>query len=38
MGEVDKCISILDYYNKNAKEFIKDEQIPTRYKEAYVVN
>ena len=38
MGEVDKCIGLIDYYNKHSVEFLKDDKLDTRYKEGYVVN
>jgi succinate-semialdehyde dehydrogenase/glutarate-semialdehyde dehydrogenase len=38
ISEVNKCIGLLDYYNQKSHEFLEDEKIPTKYKEALVVN
>lgn len=37
VGEVDKSITMIDYYHKNAEEFLRDEVIPTKYAKTTVV-
>jgi succinate-semialdehyde dehydrogenase / glutarate-semialdehyde dehydrogenase len=37
VGEVDKSISIIDYYIKNAENFLREEVIPTKYPKTTVV-
>jgi len=36
IGEIEKSISICDYYSKNAKKFLKEEQISTDDTKSYV--
>ena len=36
LGEIDKSISICDFYAKNAKKFLKVEHIPTEASKSYV--
>jgi succinate-semialdehyde dehydrogenase / glutarate-semialdehyde dehydrogenase len=36
-GEVDKSISMIDYYTKNAEKFLIDEEIPTKYPKTTIV-
>lgn len=38
VAEVEKSISIIDYYMKNAEGFMKEEILETRYKGASVVH
>ncbi len=38
VGEVDKSIKLIEYYQNNAKEFLEDENLQSKYLEAYVVN
>lgn len=37
IGEVDKSIGMIDYYIKNAENFLKEEVIPTKYPKTTVV-
>ena len=37
MGEVDKSISMIDYYTQNAENILKEEIIPTKYQKTIVV-
>ena len=37
LGEIDKSVSLIDYYHKNAETFLKEEHIQTKFKEASVV-
>ena len=38
LGEIDKSVSIIDYYNKTAEQFLEEETIPSRFKHALVVS
>lgn len=38
VGEIDKSISMIDYFNKNTENFLKDETLLTHYPNTLVVN
>ena len=41
IGEVDKCIAIIDYYNKHSIKFLEPEilsDIPDKYSHTFVMN
>jgi succinate-semialdehyde dehydrogenase/glutarate-semialdehyde dehydrogenase len=37
-GEVEKSIKMIEYYQNNAIEFMKEENLPSKFLESYVVN
>lgn len=36
IGEVEKSIGMIDYYCKNAEDFLKEETIPSRFEKTTV--
>ena len=38
IAEVDKTMTLIDYYSENTLRFIENEVIKTKYPEAYVMN
>ena len=37
-AEVEKSIKMIEYYQNNALEFMKEENMPSKFLESYVVN
>jgi|LauGreDrversion4_2_1035121.scaffolds.fasta_scaffold63281_3 succinate-semialdehyde dehydrogenase/glutarate-semialdehyde dehydrogenase len=37
VGEIDKSISMIDFFNKNTEKYLEEEQIPSKYRDAVVV-
>src|SRR5438105_5472417 len=35
-GEIEKCMAMCEYLIKNALDFLKDEQLESKFKESYV--
>lgn len=36
IAEVEKSMTLIDYYCKNSLEFAADEKIPSRFQETYI--
>ena len=37
-GEIEKSIKLIEYYQNNAKDYLADENIQSKFLESYVIN